>query len=221
MPLLLETCAFFHISLLFHDKNLHCSTILESLKANYLFLFMLHYLPIEDFLQQSKIGIMLDVRTPAEYQQGHIPNTFNIPLFSNEDRVKVGTCYKQIGKKQAILLGFELIGGNWANFIRQTDALFEKENTKPLPKKVFIYCWRGGMRSAAMAWALQMGGYEVVLLKGGYKSYRKLCLQTFNAPYPIIVLSGKTGSAKTELLAALKVLGEQVIDLEELANNKG
>ncbi len=140
-------------------------------------------------------------------------------FFINEERVLVGTCYKQQGRQPAILLGFELIGSRWADYIRDVEktlAIAQKES-----KKVFVHCWRGGMRSGAMAWALNMYGFDVFVLKGGYKTYRRLCVDTFEAPYPIVILSGKTGCAKTATLLEMKKLGEQVIDLEGLAHHQG
>ena len=175
---------------------------------------MSHYLTLSEFLLASANELIIDVRTPAEFEQGHIIGAKNIPLFTNDDRVKVGTCYKQEGRQAAILLGFELIGGQWSNFIRAVEALTTS-------KKIFVHCWRGGMRSAAMAWAFNLYGFETYLLKGGYKTYRNFCLDTLRKTYPIVILSGKTGSAKTEILHEMKKLGEQIIDLELLVNHQG
>jgi tRNA 2-selenouridine synthase len=88
-------------------------------------------------------------------------------------------------------------------------------------KKILIHCWRGGMRSGAMAWALNLYGFEVYLLEGGYKRYRNWVLAQFKEKYPILILGGMTGSAKTKTLVKLKELGQQVIDLEDLAQHQG
>lgn len=175
---------------------------------------MITTLGVRDFLAASEDGLIIDVRTPAEFAQGCIRHARNLPLFSNEERVKVGTSYKQQGREKAILLGFELVGGKWADFIRQVEKWTGE-------RKVFVHCWRGGMRSGAMAWALSLYGFDVYLLKGGYKAYRRDCHAYFSRLYPFVILSGKTGSAKTATLQAMRQLGEQVIDLEELAQHQG
>ena len=126
---------------------------------------MIQALDIENFLQLAKIVPVIDVRTPLEFEHAQIPGAHNLPIFSNEERVEVGTCFKQKGREQAILLGFDLTGPKWSGFI--------KEALKIAPeKKILVHCWRGGMRSGAMAWALNLYGFEVYLLEGGYKRYR-------------------------------------------------
>ena len=180
---------------------------------------MITTLSLPDFIHASKDALVIDVRTPAEFEQGHMIGATNLPLFTNDERVLVGTCYKQQGRQPAILLGFELIGGRWANYIRDVESLLAiTQNDR---KKVFVHCWRGGMRSGAMAWALNMYGFDVYVLKGGYKTYRRYCVDTFETRYPIIILSGKTGCAKTATLLEMKKLGEQVIDLEGLVHHQG
>jgi tRNA 2-selenouridine synthase len=197
---------------------------------------MVKQLLLTDFLQDSENSLVIDVRTPAEFEQGHIIGASNIPLFTNDERAQVGTCYKQQGRQAAILLGFELIGGRWADYVRKVEDLIgmhgdeNKETNEEMidhaepiqkSKKVFVHCWRGGMRSAAMAWALSMYGLEVFILKGGYKVYRRFCIETLEKKYPIVILSGKTGTAKTLTLLEMKKLGEQVVDLEGIANHQG
>ncbi len=158
--------------------------------------------------------VLADVRTPAEFEHGHIPGAFNLPLFSNEERVVVGTTYKQIGREQAILLGFDLTGPKWSGFIK--DALEIAPN-----KKIAVHCWRGGMRSGAMAWALDLYGFEVYLVEGGYKNYRRWVLEQFDQPYQLVILGGMTGTGKTRILHQLENLDEQMIDLEGLAQHQG
>lgn len=175
---------------------------------------MIRNIPIEDWLQQPEPPILIDVRTPAEFTQGHIPGAFNVPLFSNEERVQVGTTYKQVGREPAILLGFDLVGTKWSGFIRQCLELAPG-------KRVAVHCWRGGMRSGAMAWALDLYGFEVYLIRGGYKAWRRWARERFETNYRIMVLGGMTGSGKTRLLQSLKAAGRQVIDLEDLAQHQG
>src|ERR1700712_1765562 len=124
---------------------------------------------INDFLHIDAHIPLIDVRTPAEFAKGHVPGAFNLPLFSNEERVRVGTTYKQTGREEAILLGFDLTGHKWSGFIKQ--ALIIAPD-----KQIAVHCWRGGMRSNAMAWALDLYGFEVQLIAGGYKSYRRWAL---------------------------------------------
>ncbi|MET0300835.1 MAG: tRNA 2-selenouridine(34) synthase MnmH [Flavitalea sp.] len=157
---------------------------------------------------------LIDVRTPAEFAHGHIPGAFNIPLFSDEERVKVGTTYKQQGKDAAVLLGFDITGSKWSGFIKQALEIAPG-------KRLAVHCWRGGMRSGAMAWALNFYGFKVSVISGGYKAYRNAVHQSFSQSFKLYVLGGTTGSGKTEVLKELKAKGEQVIDLEELAAHQG
>lgn len=157
---------------------------------------------------------LLDVRTPLEFAQGHVPGAFNLPIFSNEERVQVGTTYKQQSREDAILLGFDLAGPKWSGFIRE--ALLIAPD-----KRIAVQCWRGGMRSGAMAWALGLYGFEVYTIAGGYKSYRRWALDQFEKPWRLTILGGLTGSGKTKILHELQTRGEQVIDLEDLAQHQG
>jgi tRNA 2-selenouridine synthase len=173
---------------------------------------MIRRITIQDFLTQPLP--LADVRTPAEFTQGHIPGAFNLPLFSNEERIRVGTTYKQQSREAAILLGFDLAGTKWSGFIRT--AL----ETAP-QKNIAIHCWRGGMRSGAMAWALDLYGFQVHLIEGGYRHYRRWVLAQFEKSWPLSVIGGMTGSGKTKILHALRQKGEQIIDLEDLAQHQG
>lgn len=155
-----------------------------------------------------------DVRTPDEFALGHIPSANNLPLFDNEGRAIVGTMYKEQGHDAAVREGLELVGSKLAEYVHQVDKVAKG-------KAVGIYCWRGGMRSGSMAWLLDMAGYEVYQLTGGYKAFRQYVLSLFSQSYAFQVLSGNTGSGKTEVLHALAAQGAQVIDLEGLANHKG
>ncbi len=175
---------------------------------------MIKNITIDEFLPLKNAIPLVDVRTPAEFEQGHIPDAYNLPLFSNEERVIVGTTYKQIGREEAILLGFDLTGPKWSGFIKRALEIAPE-------KKIGVHCWRGGMRSGAMAWALNLYGFEVYLIEGGYKSFRRWVLNQFGKTYQLWMMGGMTGSGKTKLLHALEDEGEQVIDLEDLAQHQG
>ena len=175
---------------------------------------MITELTIEEFLLQSKNNLTLDVRSEGEFNYGRIPHATNLPLFNNEERKTVGTIYKQQNREEAILAGLDIAGKKMSGFIR-----FAQEKTQI--KKVFIHCWRGGMRSGSMAWLFNQFGFEVFVLKRGYKSYRQHVHGVLSKKFNLLVIGGKTGSGKTELLRELKKLGEQVINLEALANHKG
>ena len=170
---------------------------------------------VAEFLENSVDGVIIDVRTPAEFEQGHIANAINIPLFSDEERVVVGTIYKQVGKEEAVDKGLEFVGVRMAQMVKQAKMA---SNGKP----IYIYCWRGGMRSGSVAWLFSTAGLQVNLLVGGYKAYRReFDIMLDKAEFKLIILSGATGCGKTEALKLIQERGEQVIDLEGLANHKG
>ena len=176
---------------------------------------MIHQLSVEEFLAKAQDLPVIDVRSPGEYDHAHIPGAVSIPLFDNEERAQVGTKYKQAGKDHAVLLGLELVGPKLANFVKQSKKL------NPATKEVLVHCWRGGMRSGSFAWLLDTAGLTASTLVGGYKAYRNTVLTAFAEPRNLLILGGKTGSGKTDILKELAKLGEQVIDLEELAHHKG
>lgn len=170
---------------------------------------------ISDFLEQRKQGVVIDVRTPAEYAKGHVPESINVPLFSNAERILIGTTFKQIGREEAVLQGLQLIGPRMADIVLQVKAI-------AIDKPIYIYCWRGGMRSGSVAWLLQTTGMQVRQLVGGYKAYRNHFYKLLSTkPWQLIVLGGRTGSGKTEILNHLAAKGQQVIDLEKIACHKG
>ncbi|MCS6928731.1 MAG: tRNA 2-selenouridine(34) synthase MnmH [Saprospiraceae bacterium] len=172
-------------------------------------------LPPDAFLLLRTERPFFDVRSPAEYARGHIPGAINLPLFTDEERARVGMVYKQQGAEHAFLLGLRLVGPKLEDFVRTA--------RKAAPhRRVAVHCWRGGQRSQSMAWLFQQAGFEVITLEGGYKRYRQYVLEYFeNTSLPLIVLGGKTGVGKTRILRALQRMGEQVIDLEALAHHKG
>jgi len=170
---------------------------------------------IEDVLNGGLNSyVLIDVRSENEYQKGHISGSINIPLLSNSDREAVGTTYKQKGRKEAVALGLRLVGPRMEDLYLKYSSCFGE-------KPVVFYCWRGGLRSEIASVICAWGGHKVLKIKGGYKSFRSLIHQTFEKPYQLVVLSGKTGSGKTEILHILKDKNEQIIDLEGLANHRG
>lgn len=170
---------------------------------------------IETFLAERQHRVLLDVRSPAEYAGARIPGALNLPLFSDAERAEVGTLYKQVGPEQALLKGLEFAGRQMRQYVE--DALRMAPDGR-----VAVHCWRGGQRSASMAWLLETAGMDVVTLEGGYKNYRRYVLeQLADRPARILVLGGKTGAGKTRILHALRDAGEQIIDLEALARHKG
>jgi len=171
-------------------------------------------LTLENFWTLREQLPLVDARSEGEFAQSHIPGAINIPILNNAERIQVGTLYKQAGPEKATLKGFELVGPRF--------HLIQREALRNFPnKKVMLYCWRGGMRSQILSWLLTQVGFEVYRLAGGYKTYRTFTFNEVRKSYPLLVLGGKTGAAKTVLLQKLKERGEQVVDLEGLANHKG
>ncbi len=169
-------------------------------------------LELSDFLDLT--GTTFDVRSPGEFAQGRIPGVLNLPLFDDQERSIVGTLYKHSGKEAAIEQGLRFAGPKFADFVVTAKQRMETSCAK-------IYCWRGGMRSEAMAWLLNTAGIKSVTLRGGYKTFRRWALNVLKQPRSLIVLGGATGSGKTALLHELQEKGEQVIDLESLAHHRG
>ena len=168
-----------------------------------------------DFLKEFENRVVLDVRTPAEFAKGHIPGARNMPLFTDEERAEVGTLYKQAGKDNAFKRGLELVGPRLTAYVQQAEQFAPG-------KKVGVHCWRGGQRSASIAQLLTYSGFDVRVLEGGYKAFRNFVLKAFvQFNYKLVVLGGKTGSGKTEILHFLRSEGEQVLDLEAMARHKG
>lgn len=170
---------------------------------------------IQDFLDLRSKYLTIDVRSPKEFLHGHIPEAINLPLFNDTERAKVGTIYKQVSKEAAITKGLEIVGPKMSGFVKKVSKWCPE-------KKVIVHCWRGGKRSGSFAWLLELVGFEVYVIEGGYKKYRNFVLDNLNnLQLKLIVIGGKTGSGKTEILRNLPSFGEQIIDLESLANHKG
>jgi len=171
-------------------------------------------LSIHDFLRLRHSHSVVDVRSQGEFSDGHIQEAINIPLLNNEERVAVGTDYKQKGQQEAIKTGFRLVGPRLLEIINETQRVAKE-------KEILVHCWRGGMRSSNFCQFAGMAGIKSHQLEGGYKAYRHQVLESFKRPLKIVLLTGCTGSGKSEILRALKAKGEQILDLEDLAHHKG
>ena len=171
-------------------------------------------LPILEFLNQSQHELVIDVRAPIEFQKGHIAHAINVPLFEDTERAEIGTLYKHQGKDTAVERGLEIVSPKMINFVNQVKALAKD-------KKVFVYCFRGGMRSNSFAWLMNTAGLDAIVLQGGHKAYRNYILNFFEQERKIVLLGGGTGSGKTEILKELAKSTLQTIDLEGLAHHKG
>jgi len=175
---------------------------------------------VEAFLAgaRGKGALLLDVRSPGEFEDGHIPGALSFPLFSDAERSEVGTIYKQVGREEAVEKGLGFIGPRMVETVQRAKALFHAE---PDRRPIHMYCWRGGMRSGSMGWLLRTAGLPVVLLEGGYKAYKQTLPGFMGRNWPLVRIGGYTGSAKTQVLQALRAAGEQVVDLEALARHFG
>jgi tRNA 2-selenouridine synthase len=172
-------------------------------------------IPVEAFLEKRKTGNpLIDVRSPSEFAHGHIPGAVSMPLFSDEERAIVGTLYTRKGKEDALSMGLAIIGPKLKDFAGQGLSLAANH-------EILIYCWRGGMRSASMAWLFETVGLKASVLTGGYKSYRRFVHDFLSFPFHFIVIGGMTGSGKTEILTELGKHGRLIVDLEKLASHKG
>ena len=204
---------------------------------------------IEEFIQLAKKYPLLDVRSPGEFSHAHMPGAISLPLFSDEERAIVGTTYKQQSRENAIKIGLDCFGPNMRNMVEKvegivsgyslgtsslislkknsnirknnSDILLNPQHETPKPITILIHCWRGGMRSAAVAWLLDLYGFKVYTLIDGYKAYRNWVLEQFTKDYNFKIIGGYTGSGKTLLLHALAKQKNNIIDLEGLANHKG
>ena len=167
---------------------------------------------VEELREQS--GPLIDVRSPSEFDRGHWPEARNLPLFEDDERAAVGTAYKQEGRRRAVQLGLEITGPKLAELAARLESL-----AGGVPPR--SYCWRGGMRSASIAWLAEQIDLKPLLLKGGYKHYRQWVLEQFSRPWPLRLLGGRTGTGKTDLLLALEQRGVAMVDLEGLAHHRG
>lgn len=171
----------------------------------------------EALAQLDRFDAIVDVRSPAEFEEDHLPGALNWPVLDNDERRIVGTLYKE-SPFEARKLGAALVARNIARHLEESTTDLDKD-WRPL-----VYCWRGGQRSGAMSWFLGQIGFRSRQLVGGYKAYRAQVrndLETFPQRFDWRVLCGRTGSGKTRLLQALAVEGAQVLDLEGFAAHRG
>jgi len=160
---------------------------------------------------------IVDARTPLEFAEDHLPGAINIPILTNAERVEIGTLYKQQGPQIARIRGLELTCHRFPAIVA---TVAEAAAGRP----ILVYCWRGGLRSESIAMLLEMTGYPVVKLAGGYRSFRTLVSSFFESvslPVQLVVLHGMTGSGKTEFLQQLPQERYTTIDLEGLAKHRG
>jgi len=160
---------------------------------------------------------IIDARTPLEFAEDHLPGAINVPILTDAERVEIGTLYKQQGPQAARIRGLELTCHRFPAIVA---TIAEAAKGQP----VLVYCWRGGLRSESIAMLLEMTGYPVAKLAGGYKSFRSIVTSFFESvslPVQLVVLHGMTGSGKTEFLQQLPQQRYTVIDLEGLARHRG
>ncbi len=167
------------------------------------------------FLNRDNLSPIIDVRSPAEFLQGHIPGAHNIPLFTDDERARVGTCYKKQGHDPAVQLGLSIVGPKVHLLADELRALAGDA------KSLRVLCFRGGMRSSSMIGLASLLGIRCMQLKGGYKAFRRYCAHLFTQQRNWKVIGGYTGSGKSELLRLLKMRKSHVLDLEMLANHRG
>ncbi len=171
---------------------------------------------VEEFLDLAKTHTVFDVRSESEYAHAHIPGALNLPIFSDAERAEIGTVYKQVSRESAIELGFQYYGPKLNEYISKVQSYgVQKDST------ILIHCWRGGMRSEAMAWLLNFYGFKALILEGGYKAFRNYVLSTFDRPLSAFIIGGYTGSGKTEILHVLRSMNEPILDLEGIAHHRG
>jgi tRNA 2-selenouridine synthase len=171
--------------------------------------------PLPDLTAFDEI---IDVRSPDEFAEDHIPGAINCPVLDNDQRAEVGTLYKQVSPFVAKKVGAAMVSENIGRHLR------ERFLDRPRGWKPLIYCWRGGSRSGAMTTVFRAIGWHAAQLDGGYKTWRSHVvseLATLPQRFRFHVVCGATGSAKTRILHDIARRGEQVLDLETLASHKG
>ncbi|AWW49811.1 tRNA 2-selenouridine(34) synthase MnmH [Polynucleobacter paneuropaeus] len=178
-----------------------------------------HILAIAQFgKEHNQFDAIIDVRSPAEFALDHIPGAINFPVLNNEERVKIGTLYKQVSPFAAKKLGAAIVSRNIAQHLEQSFLDFPRE-WRPL-----LYCWRGGERSGAFTHVLNRIGWKAMQLEGGYQGFRRVVIDDLDLAakqFQFQVICGMTGSGKTRILHELQALGAQVLDLEGLAIHRG
>ena len=178
-----------------------------------------HILNIEKLASSlDKFDAIIDVRSPAEFALDHIPGAINLPVLSNEERIEIGTLYKQVSPFAAKKLGAAYVSRNIANHLEHALLDFPRE-WRPL-----IYCWRGGERSGAFTHILNRIGWKAMQLQSGYQGFRRVVIDGLDRAakdFSFQVIAGMTGSGKTRILQEIGLLGQQILDLEGLAIHRG
>jgi tRNA 2-selenouridine synthase len=173
----------------------------------------------DEFLALAASVPVADVRSPGEYSHAHIPGAHTLPLFSNEERRLIGTAYKQESREKAIKIGLEFFGKKMVTLVEEAERITGVSGGSS--REIAVHCWRGGMRSGAVTWLLDLYGFKVYTLAGGYKSYRRHVLELFKKPWKLNILGGYTGGNKTGIIQCMIKSKVRAIDLEELAEHKG
>ena len=169
-------------------------------------------------LGQAGFDEIIDVRSPSEFAEDHLPGAVNLPVLDDAQRAEVGTTYVQKSRLEARKIGAALVSRNIADHIDRHFA------DKPGSYRPLVYCWRGGQRSGAMGLVLKQIGFRVEVLEGGYRTYRRIVTKTLyegTLPYRLVLLDGNTGCAKTDILKAIDGEVVQSLDLEGLARHRG
>ena len=169
---------------------------------------------VPELIELSRQQPIIDVRSPGEFAQGHIPGAINVPLFDNDERAEIGTLYKNAGRQPAVTRGLAIAGPKANDLVDDVRAIAAEG-------ELIVHCWRGGMRSESFAWMLRQCELMPRVVIDGYKAFRRAAHAAFEQQHNLITLSGMSGSGKTQLLLALQEAGEQVLDLEGLANHRG
>jgi tRNA 2-selenouridine synthase len=166
----------------------------------------------------AEFDAIIDVRSPAEFALDHIPGAINLPVLNNEERIEIGTLYKQVSPFAAKKLGAAYVSRNIANYLESSLINFPRE-WRPL-----IYCWRGGERSGAFTHILNRVGWKAMQLQSGYQGFRRVVIDGLDQAakdFSFQVIAGMTGSGKTRILQEIGALGQQILDLEGLAIHRG
>ncbi len=157
---------------------------------------------IDQFLELAKHHAVIDVRSPGEYNHAHMPGALSLPLFTNAERAEVGTAYKQQSREIAIKIGLDFFGPKMRKMVEEVESIVQSRESGAgnselrTNNSVLVYCWRGGMRSGAVSWLLDMYGFKVYTLAGGYKKFRNYVLDSFKKEYAFKILGGYTGSGR-------------------------
>jgi tRNA 2-selenouridine synthase len=172
---------------------------------------------ISEFIALKAQALIIDVRSPAEYEHAHIKGARSLPIFTNEERAAIGTAYKKQSKEIAIKIGLDAFGPKMCSLVEQVEKWHSAKPDLP----IVVHCWRGGMRSGALQWLLSFYGLPAQQLVGGYKAYRRWCINMLEAYHPYAIVGGKTGSGKTHILAEMQAQGAQVLCLESIGRHRG